>query len=103
MHKFHIAIYDAMTQISEKGKSSKITKEMGEYLALEGYIRVNDDERAVITEKGLGLLAQIEQIKQGELSRRATWVGLIVSGVLSLAAFIMSILVLFFQLTGRLK
>ncbi|MEK6808401.1 MAG: hypothetical protein AABY14_01810 [Nanoarchaeota archaeon] len=96
MHKFHKSIYDAMTLIVTNDKPKDIPTKMHRYLAREGYIEVknaygNIDKLVYITEKGLTLLGRLEEFKHNDLSRKSTWIGLIISGVLSLFATIISL------------
>jgi len=95
MHEFHKKIYSAMTLIAKMDVPEGIPTKLGIYLTTEGYVNVDDNEGVNITEKGLNLLGRLEEFKHKDLSRIATWVGLLVSGTLSLFATIISLIALF--------
>ena len=96
MHEVHEALYDAMSMIvTQKGKTTKVNISISDYLTIEGYIEVDDIENARITKKGLELLGKLEEFKHNDLSRVATWVGIIGSIILSIMATIVSFIALY--------
>ena len=93
MHKFHKLLYNTMTAIVDENIEFHSPQTL-EYLAVEGYIHISDNNEARITKKGLDLLGKLEEFKHNDLSRISTWIGLIVSGALSLFATIISLIAL---------
>ncbi|MBI5073189.1 hypothetical protein HZA99_05195 [Candidatus Woesearchaeota archaeon] len=92
MNKIHEDLYNALVLIGKRKETYRIRQELNSYLALEEYIIVNDKEEVRITNKGLELLKSLEDIKHNETSRTIMVWSMIVSGLFSLLALVISII-----------